>query len=502
MTTDSPTGNSAPGTPALSRRTFLRSAGVAGAAVTFGPKSVWAQAPSNQVNIAMVGCGEQGKAQCNAIRDLVTSGQVRVVAMCDVWEYNLNARANSYEKETKCPPINRYTDFEELLAKDGSNIDAVLIATPDYMHAPQTIMALKAGKHVYCEKMMSNSVEAARSMVQAQKDTGKLCQIGHQRRSNPRYLRLKAEIIGDPSGSAKNSTGKSLLGQLTHAYAQWNREVKEPLTVPKRYPIPDDILTKYGYDSAIQFRNWRWYKKFGGGPISDLGAHQIDLFNWLLGTTPVAISCTGGRDYYDGVGLMPDGTTVRPAFEHDDNVQVTYEYKVNDKVIRCMYTVLTTTSSQNIFEKFMGDQGSVVISEDLKNNQVYRENNALWDPEKMISEGTLAAIPGAVHHKFWESPRPWWQEDKWLTKVGVKAGAVDARESKATGAYELPEVLAKLPHTPHLENFFDCVRNSKNQTDLNCPVAEGYKTAVTVLKTSQAIAEGKKIIFDPAEFTV
>jgi hypothetical protein len=107
-----------------------------------------------------------------------------------------------------------------------------------------------------------------------------------------------------------------------------------------------------------------------------------------------------------------------------------------------------------------------------------------------------------VHHKFWESPKPWWQEDKWLTKVGVKAGAVDARESKAAGAYELPEVLNKLPHTPHIENFVKCCLEGKNQTDLNCPVADAYKTCVTVLKCNQAIAEKKTITFDPAEFTV
>ena len=83
---------------------------------------------------------------------------------------------------------------------------------------------------------MSNTVEAARKMVESQKETGKLCQIGHQRRSNPRYLRMKTEIIGDPSGTAKNLTGKSLLGEITHAYAQWNREVKPPLGYPEKKP--------------------------------------------------------------------------------------------------------------------------------------------------------------------------------------------------------------------------------------------------------------------------
>jgi predicted dehydrogenase len=486
--------------PSLSRRTFLRSSSVGAAALTFGAGGVFAQAPSKQLNICIVGCGEQGLAQINAMRQLVLDGTVRVLAMADPWEFNLNYRANSFEKLFKTK-VNRYSDLSELLAKEPS-LDAVFIATPDYLHEPYTTMALKAGKHVYCEKMMSNTIEAARKMVESQKETGKLCMIGHQRRSNPRYLRVKAEVIGDPAGTAKNVTGKSLLGEITHAYAQWNREVKPPLGYPKKSPVPPEILATLGFENMEQFRNWRFYKKFGAGAISDLGAHQIDLFNWIFGTTPTSITATGGRDYFDGKGLMPDGQTVRPAYETDDNVIVTYEYNVNGRVVRCIYTVLTTTSSQGIFEKFMGDQASVVISEDLKNNQVYRENTAIWDGQQLIDTGTLAAIPGAVHHKFWESPKPWWQEDKWLTKVGVKAGAVDARESKAAGAFELPEVLNKLPHTPHIENFVNCCLEGKNQTDLNCPVAEAFKTCVTVLKCNQAIAEKKTIIFDPAEFTV
>jgi hypothetical protein len=150
----------------------------------------------------------------------------------------------------------------------------------------------------------------------------------------------------------------------------------------------------------------------------------------------------------------------------------------------------------------MGTEASVVISEDNKNNQVYRENIATWDAQALIDKAVLGVAPGTVHHKFWESPKPWWQEDRWLARVGVKAGAVDARESKAAGAYELPEILIKPFHTPHLENFFDCVRNGKKQTDLNCPVLEAYKTCVIVLRAYDAMTEGKRIVFDPAEFTV
>lgn len=488
--------------PSLTRRKFLRAASVGTAAITFGPKGAWAQKPSDQVTIGVVGLGAQGSALMSAIHPTVETGRVRIAAMSDIWEFQLNNKANSFEKLAPGNgKINRYLRFQEMLEKEPG-LDAVLIAVPDYFHEPYTSMALSAGKHVYCEKMMSNSVEAARKMVLAQRASGKLCQIGHQRRSNPRYIRMKEEIIGAADGSAKNPTGKSLLGEITGAYAQWNRAVTPPIAVPKRYPVPPEILAEYGYESNEQFANWRWFKKFGGGPISDLGAHQIDLFNWIFGTTPVSITATGGRDYYDGKSLMPNGTVTRPNFEFEDNVNITYEYHINGRVVRCLYTVLTTTSTQGVFEKFYGDQGSVVISEDLKNNQVYRENTAQWDGEALIEAGILAAIPGAVHHKFWESPRPWWQADKWLTKVGVKAGAVDARESKPTGAYELPEVLNSKPHAPHLLNFIDCVQNNKSQQDLNCPVEEAFKCCVIVLKSHQAIEERRTINFDLSEFVV
>ncbi len=492
----------APSALPLTRRKFLRAASVGTAAVTFGPKSAWAQKPSDQLNLALVGLGAQGSALTSAIHPTVAQGRVRFAAFSDINQQALTDKANSFEKlAPENGAINRYTRIEELLEKETS-LDGVLIAVPDLYHEPYTSLVLRAGTHAYCEKMMSNSIEAARKMVEAQKETGKLCQIGHQRRSNPRYLRLKAEIVGAADGTAANPTGKSLLGQITGAYAQWNRAVTPPMRLSRRYQLPPEVLAEYGYESNDHLANWRWYRKYGGGPISDLGAHQIDLFNWLLGTTPVAITATGGRDYYDGESFMPDGTTQRAAFEFEDNVNITYEYQVNGKVVRCLYTVLTTTSTQGVFEKFFGDQGSVVISEDLKNNQVYRETAAQWDGDSLIEAGILAGIPGAVHHKFWESPKPWWQTDKWLTKVGVKAGAVDARESKPTGAYELPEVLNSKPHAPHLVNFIDCVQNGKSQTDLNCPVAEAFKCAVIVLKSHQAIEERRTITFDPAEFTV
>jgi predicted dehydrogenase len=91
-----------------------------------------------------------------------------------------------------------YENYEDLLDKE-KDLQAAIVATPDFWHAPITNACLKAGLHVYCEKMMSNTIEGARSMVQTMRETGKLLQIGHQRRSNPRYLFAKQRLLEMPS---------------------------------------------------------------------------------------------------------------------------------------------------------------------------------------------------------------------------------------------------------------------------------------------------------------
>ena len=113
-------------------------------------------------------------------------------------------------------------------------------------------------------------------------------QIGHQRHSNPRYVNLRENIIK-----------KGVLGRVTHCYAQWNRGVSgsQPQGEVKGYDIPQDVLTKNGYGSLEEFRNWRFFKKYGGGPLSDLGAHQIDMFNWMYESTPVSVIWTLASGY-------------------------------------------------------------------------------------------------------------------------------------------------------------------------------------------------------------
>lgn len=299
-------------------------------------------------------------------------------------------------------------------------------------------------------------------MVLAARETGKLLQIGHQRRSNPRYLHCHDKLIDEAH----------LLGRIVTVSGQWNRSVSPDLGWPERYAIPDDRLRKYGFKSMHQFRNWRWYKGLGGGPIVDLGSHQIDIYGWFLGANPSHVIASGGLDYHD------------PAtHEWYDTVMVVYEYETKAGPARAYYQTQTTNGSQGYFEKFMGDQGTLVISESETNypGLLYRDPNApAWD--EWIRKGWISAP------KLQERPAP-----------GEQKSVVDVRESISPDEHRVPVSLRDPYHQPHLQNFFDAVRG---RATLNCPAEIGYETAVTVLKVNDAVDARQRLSFDPGDFEV
>ncbi len=533
----------------LTRRNFLRngsSAGVGVGLIVTSKTALGQQATGEGVlRCGIIGYGDQGKALRES--SMFLKDNVRFAAVADIWERNRRAgvgqvAGNGQGVGADGKTCTGYEDAEEMLKKE--ELDCVIVATPDFVHHTHTILGLEYGKDVYCEKLMSNSVESAREMVKAQQRTGKLLQIGHQRRSNPRYLHAKEVIVGK----------HNLLGWITHMTAQWNRAFGG--SVPREIPqgkdaISDETLQKYGFNGGamgmFEYRNWRMFKKFGGGIISDLGAHQIDLFNWLLDTTPNSIFAQGGTDYYTGEFLHDLLTSevkealektksakrkakleaelalvdqVKTGYEHADNVMAFYEYETprskwdtkggTGDVLktRAYYQVLTTSSSQKFYEKFMGEYGTMSISELTEYNQVYREAHA---PE--WAEFALGEAPAVqkdlsqekIYNRFWEKPAPWRatsqaKHDRWLDTGSL----ADARVSKGLDPYELPDQVQfkERPHTPHLRNFFDAVRDGGSQDDLNCPAIEGFKTCVTCMKVHDALEAGEKLEFKPEDFVV
>ena len=439
----------------IDRRSFLRSTAAVGAGFMLSSRSFGqaAGAKGDDINVALLGTGAQGQVLLNSC--LKIPG-LRFKAVCDIWEAYNQKRVARLLKKYKHEP-NAYIDYQDMLASE-KDLDAVIIATPDFWHAEHTIACLKAGLHVYCEKEMSNTLEGARKMAEAAKETGKLLQIGHQRRSNPRYIHCYEKLMKEAK----------ILGRMTTINGQWNRAARPDLGAPAKYAIDTATLAKFGFKSMHQFRNWRWYKGLGGGPIVDLGSHQIDIFNWFLDAAPKAVMASGGTDYYD-----------KSTHEWYDTVMAIYEYETGKGIVRAFYQTITTNSSNGYFETFMGDQGTLNISESASRGAVYREPAAPeWD--KWVKAGF-------INEPEKEEPE-------------AETGAVlDVRETMAPPAYELPVTMEKKYHQPHLENFFDAVRG---KAKLNCPAEIGYETAVTVLKVNEAVEAARKLDFKPEEFKV
>lgn len=444
----------------IDRREFLRTTAAAGVGMLMAgsrsqasPEEKLASA-SEELQIGLIGTGAQGLVLMNACLKIPN---VRFRAVCDIWEsYNLRRAHRMLDKFGH--KVRAYEDYRQLIARE-KDLDAVLIATPDFWHAQQTVDCLNAGLHVYCEKEMSNTIEGARRMVRAARQSKRLLQIGHQRRSNPRYIHCYTKLIQEAK----------ILGRMTTVNGQWNRSVQPDNGWPKGAAIDTATLTKYGFRSMQEFRNWRWYRHLGGGPIVDLGSHQLDIYNWFLDARPLSVVASGGIDYYDPKG-----------HEWYDTVLATFEYRTRSGKVRAFYQTISTNSNQGYYESFMGDQGTLVISESGTRGAAYREPTAPeWD--KWVSLGFLKAPVG-------EQKKPA-QADAFL----------DVRETLAPPSHELPTTFDDPYHKPHLENFFDAIRG---RAKLTCPPEIGFETAVTVLKVNEAVEAGRKLLFDPHEFTV
>ncbi len=435
----------------LTRREFIGTTAAAGAGLMLASGTrVFGQAqPAKaRLNIALVGFGAQGRV---LLESLLKIDGVRLVAICDIWEY-ARTYGERYLKKMGVE-VRAYENYQELLAGE-KDLQAVVVACPDFWHAPITNACLQAGLDVYCEKMMSNTIEGARSMVQTMRATGKLLQIGHQRRSNPRYIFALNRLVRDAK----------ILGRLTAANGQWNRAVTEDFGWPKKAAMSPEELAKYGYADMHQFRNWRWFKNLGGGPLSDLGAHQIDIFNWWFGTPPKSVMASGGVDYYKN-------------HEWYDNAMVIYEYQLPEGVARAFYEVETTTSAGGgYFEYFMGDEGSLKMSENPNLTAIYREARApSWDA--LVQKNYLRAKTVAA-------------------PANPDAARVDVRETAQLAEYTIPVTFNKAIHQPHLENFFNAIRG---KAKLNCPGDEAFSSEYVIHKANEAIAAKKTIVITPQE---
>ncbi len=446
----------------LTRRDFLsKSIAGAGAGLVLGAPNLLRAANqtggSDVIHVALVGFGIQGGVLFDCLKNIPG---LRFQAVCDISKHRIDKYRSASRGMANAEGTKFYTDIDDMLEKE-KGLDAAIISTPDFWHSPHTVKCLDAGLHVYCEKMMAHTIEAARDMVKAMERTGKLCQIGHQRRSNPRYRFTYNRLIN----------GRKICGQIVNANAQWNRSLgsSQPISQAPKLALDNALLNRYGFKDNNQYLNWRFYRDLSGGPISDLGAHQIDIFNWFLGAVPKRVFASGGNSFFK-------------EREHFDNVMCIFDYDTPQGEVRAFYQVLTTTSyGLGFYESFMGTQASLRISEIAATTAIYRESgDHVPDWGELVDKGYLIRKP---------APPPPVATD----------GAVAAYESVAPDVYDLPGGSNKLAHQPHLENFFASVRGNAK---LNCDARHAFESEAPIFWVNPSALSRSPIDFTTEHLSV
>lgn len=256
------------------RRDFLKSAGLAAGYWSTRSSRARADSPNEKLDVGVIAVGGRGA------NNLASVSSENIVALCDVNERNLNKAAEAHPKAEK------YVDFRKVL--DRKDIDAVVISTCDHTHAVIACAAMKAGKHVYCEKPMAHSVHEARAMAELAARSKVVTQMGNQHHSGGGYRRLVELVQSGAIGAVKE----------VHAWTDrptWPQGIERPSgnwPVPKHFhwdlwlgPAPERP-----YHPSYTFFKWRGIWDFGTGALGDMGCHILDPAVWSLGlAAPTAV---------------------------------------------------------------------------------------------------------------------------------------------------------------------------------------------------------------------
>jgi len=336
----------------VSRRSFMKSAGVVAGTAAVAGFSAKSYAQNEKVRLGIIGTGAQGRIAHMGEGLRVHDDKIQIVAICDVWNKSKTDALKVLADQGKAA-VPTYVDYREMLEKE--ELDAVLIATPLYLHHQMVMDSLDAGLYVFCEKTLTMTIEESRDIVKKCHETGKFLQVGHQRRYNPYY------------NKAVWLTQKDLIGRITHITAQWHRNESWRRTPPKNYILTAEEK-KYITD-LDRHVNWRLFNDTSAGLMTELGTHQLDVASWFLGGIPAKVSGFGGLDYWkdnrdaeDSVALIyewdmkPGMQGFKKAMQRSGKQRKTRlgsPYKV-----RMTYSSICTNSQQHYSESIQGDYGS------------------------------------------------------------------------------------------------------------------------------------------------
>lgn len=406
------------------RRDFIKQSVLAGAGVFLTPSMFGRTISQNEkVLIGMVGTNSRGHYLATMLAQLP---DVEIGYICDVDANVVSKTIGAIEKQTGKKPKG-FKDVRKLL--EEKDLDAIVVATPDHWHAPATLMALKAGKHVYVEKPCSHNPAEGEILVAAASKYNKLVQMGNQRRSFPRMIEAVAALQNGIIGRTYFAKG-------------WYANARKSIGVGKVVPVPAHLdyelwqgpAPRKPYRDNLIHYNWHWFWNWGTGEALNNGTHELDLMRWGLGVDyPAKVVSAGGRFAFKDDWETPDTQTI--TYEFANNTAITWEGR-----------------SCNDYDEMRSGRGVIFYGE----------------------KGTMV-IPGGDDYKVYELGGKLIQDVK-----------TTLQQADATNTMGMGEKLDSM----HLLNFVDAVRG---KTKLNAPISEGHKSTLMPQLGNIAFRSGHSI---------
>jgi predicted dehydrogenase len=386
-------------------------------------------AANDKINIGVIGCNGMGWANTTS---LLKMNDVDLIGICDVDQNVITKRLDDHSKLRTNKPVT-YSDYRELLK--NKDIDAVVIGTPDHWHCKIMVDAVHAGKHVYVEKPVANSITECNIMVKSQEKTGKVVQTGQWQRSGPHYQKA-IEMV------RSGALGKIRLVKVW-AYQGWMKPV--PVVPDSAVPAGVDYNQWLGPALKRDFNanrfhfNFRWFWDYAGGLMTDWGVHEIDIALYAMGvTTPISVMATGGKLAY------PDDASETP-----DTLQTVFQYKDFNLLWEHATGIDNGPYNRREGIAFIGNNGTLVVDRGGYEVIIEREAKGYSD---------------------------WGNNKMEPVEAFKKPGEVNYLDL-------------------HTQNFIDAVKKN-DQSILNTPIRSGSIAAINSQMGNIAYRTGSKIFWD------
>jgi predicted dehydrogenase len=430
----------------ITRRTFVSgtASGLVGAAATqaSGEQSS-PVSPNDRITVGFIGLGGMGRANLGYFGQVP---EVRVAAVCDVWDFNLQeaVKATSMRPEGAAQA---YKDFRQLLER--KDIDAVVISTPDHWHGLITILACEAGKDVYVEKPLAHNVVEGRRMVDAARKHKRVVQLGTQQRSGVHYQ------------EAVRLIQEGAIGTVSRVHC-WNHSNDAPLgggAWPDGDP-PEGLdwdlylgpAPKVPFNANRFIGRFRWFWDYAGGIASDWGVHHLDIIQWAMKVDgPRAVTAAGGT------------FAVSDNRETPDTIEVLYEYP-----------------------RFLASFSSRAGNARQYNEHGYGIEFYGTDATLFLDRSGFEIIPETK-----ADPEPELQ----MPHIARMAFAVDAPQVRRVRRPRVPGLTApgSDQNLPHVKNFLECVRSRELPRS---DVEIGHRSTTTAHLGNVALRSGRRIEWD------